>query len=65
MTRVTIRECVKQGYRFPKIVAYDDRNQRWLFVGAKWDRIGPQATAFLTKVREAGSIDPTYWRRIG
>lgn len=57
--RIAIRECVKQGFRFPKIVAYDEQNQPWVFVGATPQRIVP----FLAKVREAGSIDPAHWRR--
>ncbi len=63
MTRIAIRECVREGYRFPKLVAYDERNQPWVFVGARLMRGDPRSTALLARVREAGSIDPTHWRR--
>lgn len=64
MTRVVIRDCMKQGFRFPKIVAYDERNQRWMYFGRKIID-ARQRSALIAKVREAGSIDPTYWRNLG
>ena len=59
--RIAIRECLKQGFRYPKIVAYDEQNRPWVFTGELPRMIVP----FLVKVREAGSIDPAHWRRRG
>lgn len=61
--RIEIRDCVKQGYRFPQIVAYDTRNQPWIFVGVRFNRGDARMSKLLARVREAGSIDPQHWRK--
>jgi hypothetical protein len=59
--QIQITDCVKQGFRYIRVVAYEANGRGWLYTGLKFNSADPRATKLVTRVRETGTINTAYW----